>query len=263
MHGRQTVALHTGDLGFEAKCWRAVFEVGQDLALIDGVTALQVAGLKHFDDEAIHVSVDHIVKLRGTVEGVRIHKIRRRLEDEHWPGPLPRARPAVAAIRAAHWAVSDRQAATILVMGGQQRLYRGAELALWREQVRGRTRRKFIDELIQAVTDGVQALGELDIGRMCRRRGLPEPTRQIMRRGPNGRVYLDVGWEDIGLFLEIDGAGHGWGVNSVDDLLKANAVTIGRGTVLRMSVIGLQLVGELFLDQVCAAHEMLTRRLAA
>lgn len=261
LHGLKTVALHTGELSFTAQCRRAVIEVGEKIACLDGVTALRLAGLEHFTDDVIHVSVDHVRTYRP-VPGVKVHKIRMRADGEFHPSGL-RTRPAVAAIRAAHWAVSDRQAATILLMGGQQGLYRGEDLALWRACVRGRTRRAFIDTVIQAVTDGVRALGELDITGMCRRRGLPPPTHQVLRRGPRGRVYLDVGWEDIGLFLEIDGVQHGWGVNSVDDMLKANAVTLQRGTVLRMSVIGLALAGDVFVDQVSKAHAALTARAGA
>ena len=201
LHGRRTVGLHTAPLGLEARCWRAVFEVGETIATIDGVTALQMAGLHSFTEDAIHVSVHHLAKIRP-VSGVVIHKVRHRVDGESTSSGLPRTRPAVAAIRAAHWAVSDRQAALILLMGGQQRLYRASDLAEMRTHVRGRTRRKLIDRLIRAVTDGVQALGELDVATMCRRRGLPPPTHQVIRRGPRGRIYLDLGWEDVGLFVE-------------------------------------------------------------
>ena len=259
LHGRQTVALHTAALGLQPRCWSAVFEVGEGIASIDGVTALQVAGLRNFADESVHVSVPHLAKIRP-VPGVVIHKIRRRVDGERVLAGLPRTPPTVAAIRAAHWAVSDRQAAMILLMGGQQRLYRACDLVDMRRHVQGRTRRKLIDQLIRAVADGVQALGELDVARMCRRRGLPPPTHQVVRRGPRGRIYLDLGWEDIGLFLEIDGAAHRWGLNVSDDHLRANAVTIAKGVVLRMDVVGLLLFPNEFMDQVCEAHATLTER---
>lgn len=259
LHGRRTVGLHTAPLGLEARCWRAVFEVGETIATIDGVTALQMAGLHSFTEDAIHVSVHHLAKIRP-VSGVVIHKVRHRVEGESTSAGLPRTRPAVAAIRAAHWAVSDRQAALILLMGGQQRLYRASDLAEMRTHVRGRTRRKLIDRLIRAVTDGVQALGELDVATMCRRRGLPPPTHQVIRRGPRGRIYLDLGWEDIGLFLEIDGAAHRWGLAVSDDNLRANAVTIAKGVVLRMDVVGLLLLADEFMDQVCEAYATLAAR---
>ena len=250
------MALHTGPLSFEALCWRAVFEVGKG-CLIDGVTSLGVAGLQGFSDARIHVSVHHL-KTGKEVPGVVVHKVIRRHEDESLTNGLPRTRPTVAAIRGAHWAVSDRQAALILLMGGQQRLYRPSDLAATRALLQGRTRRKLIDDVIQAVVDGVQALGELDITGMCRRRGLPAPTHQIVRHGPRGRIYLDVGWEDIGLFLEIDGAGHRWGVAVSEDHLRANAISLERGTILRMDLVGLLLFGDEFMDQVCAAHALLS-----
>lgn len=129
--------------------------------------------------------------------------------------------------------------------------------------IRGRTRRKLIDELILAVSNGIQALGELDITALCKQRGLPPPTHQIIRRGPRGRIYLDIGWEDIGLFLEIDGAGHQWGMAPTEDNLRDNAVTISGGTVLRFDIVGMLTASDAFMDQVCEAHAMLTARAAA
>lgn len=262
MHGKQTVALHTGPLSFEARCCRAVFEVGEAIAVVDGVTALQWAGLTNFTDDDIHISVDHIARIRP-ITGVAIHKIIRRVEGERMGAGLPRTHPAVAAIRAAHWAVSDRQAATIILMSGQQRLFRPEDLTAMRAVVRGRTRRTFIDEVVLAVADGVQALGELDVAALCTQRGLPQPTHQIVRSGPRGRVYLDIGWEDIGLFVEIDGVGHQWGLAPTEDNLRDNAVAISGGTVLRIDTIGLLTMADAFMDQVCEAHAMLSARATA
>ena len=42
--GTHTVALHTGPVGAAALRWRAVWEVAEHVALVDGVTALQAAG---------------------------------------------------------------------------------------------------------------------------------------------------------------------------------------------------------------------------
>ena len=53
--------------------------------------------------------------------------------------------------------------------------------------------------------------------------------------GPDGRVYLDVAWEDIGLVVEIDGGHHALALNPVDDALRQNEVTLGDDMVLRES----------------------------
>lgn len=56
VHGRQAIALHTGDLDQRGQ-WRiALIEVGTHAAL-DGVTALQAAGLKNYQESLVHVSV--------------------------------------------------------------------------------------------------------------------------------------------------------------------------------------------------------------
>ena len=49
VHGRQTVAVHTGPLSEEAHRWRAVWETGSRIAALDGVTALQAAGMTGFE----------------------------------------------------------------------------------------------------------------------------------------------------------------------------------------------------------------------
>ncbi len=74
-----------------------------------------------------------------------------------------------------------------------------------------------------------------------------------MRRGPRGRVYLDVYFEEYGLVVEIDGAGHLWGLAQVDDNLRENQVVIDGDRVLRINVVGLRLNEETVMDQVAAA----------
>lgn len=49
MHGRHTVALHTGELMPLARAWRGVHESVGD-ARVDGVTSLQVAGVTGLSD---------------------------------------------------------------------------------------------------------------------------------------------------------------------------------------------------------------------
>ncbi len=262
LHGSRTVALHCGPLAPGALQWRAVWESGTSAAL-DGVSAMQAAGMTGFVEQHIHVSIDHRARFHP-VSGVVAHRVRRRVKDEVLTNGVPRVRPAVAAVRAARWAVSDRQAALILVLPVQQRLVTPAQLVLAADQVSGRSRRALVATLAQDIASGAHSLGELDFAVLCRRRGLPEPTRQVLRRGPRGRIYLDVEWEDIGLVVEIDGTQHFAGLAPTDDALRSNAVVLGRRMVLRMTLLGLRLAPEEFMDQVCEAHRQRTngRRLA-
>ena len=221
--------------------------------MLDGVTALQHAGLSGFDDDDIHLSVKHTAEITQT-PGVRIHKVIRRLEDEVVAAGIPRTRPAVAAIRAAHWARSDRQAALVLVMPVQQRLCTGAQLVEAEALIRGRNRRRLIHLLVHDVAHGAHSLGELDIVAACRRRGLPTPARQEIRRLPGGKIYLDIAWPEARLVVEVDGAGHVAGLQMVNDDLRQNQVQLGDELVLRVSLVGWRLTPDAYLDQICAAY---------
>lgn len=248
-HGTQTISVRDAPLTHRAQCWRALWEVGEQIALIDGVTALRLAGLKGWSDETVHVSIVHRHDTTH-VSGVKVHQVIRRVEGEAAGAGIPRTTPAVAAIRAAHWAVNDRATATILAMVVQQRLATGRQLIRALNLVRGRTRRALIPQLTRDIADGAHSLNELDFTASCRGRGLPEPTRQAVRSGKGGRIYLDVYFEEHRLVIEIDGAGHLWGLSGVDDALRANQVVIDGDRVLRINIIGWRLDAEAFMDQV-------------
>lgn len=48
-------------------------------------------------------------------------------------------------------------------------------------------------------------LAEIDLARLCRRFGLPVPSRQERRRDASGRVrYLDAYWPEWGLHGRLD-----------------------------------------------------------
>jgi very-short-patch-repair endonuclease len=227
----------------------AVWETGEKVAALDGVSALQFAGLEHYADDVIHVSVVHTCSVK-TLPGVRLHKVVRRVPGELMGAGIARTRPAVAALRGAYWAVSDRQAALILVMTVQQRLATPEQLIGWSQRLRGRKRRRFVRLVLSDLAHGVQSLGELDFAAMCRRRGLPEPSRQVVMRGPRGRIYLDVRWDRWSLVVEIDGAQHRQGLQVTMDNLRQNAVILRQDTLLRIDVIGLRLCEDEFMDQV-------------
>lgn len=251
--GKQTVALHRATLTAEARHWGAVWEVGERHALLDGASALAAAGMTGISVEDVHVSVTHTARV-APVSGVQIHKIIRRLPGECAGAGLPRVRPALACVRAAHWAVSDRQAALLLVLPVQQRLITGAQLCRAVEQNPGRNRRALIALLAADIADGAHSLGELDLTRALRRRGLPEPTRQRPRRGPRGAVYLDVDFDEADLTVEVDGAGHWRGLAQATDDLRQNELSIAGRTVLRVSLMGWRLDPGPYLDQICRAY---------
>jgi very-short-patch-repair endonuclease len=246
--GRQSIAVHTGALGPEAEHWRAVFETGADAAL-DGVSALLAAGLEHFESRVIHVSVSKGATYRRT-SGVRIHETRRRRPEDVRVSNPRRVRAATAAIRAALWAASRRQAALLLILVVQQGLATPAQLNEAFTLIRRDRRRRFIAGVLADIADGVQSMGELDFARLCRQRGLPPPDRQVRRRLANGRVYLDAYWDQFGVVVEIEGMQHLLPGVAVDDSLRQNRLTIDNDKVLRIPVLGLRVAADQFMDQL-------------
>ncbi|WP_323102366.1 hypothetical protein [Intrasporangium sp. YIM S08009] len=247
--GRQAVAVHGGPLPAQARAWAALWEVGERIAVLDGVTSLSAAGMTGFDEATLHVSVRHTHDI-PRLQGVRVHKVIRRLDDELIQVGIPRTRPAVAAVRAAGWAVSDRQAALLLLMPVQQRLTTPDALLEASRRCLGRRRRGFIRGVVRDITLGVESLGELDFARLCRARRMPEPSRQVLRREPRGRMYLDVRWDRFDLVVEIDGMQHREGLAVSVDNLTRNAVVLGGDRVLRIDLVGLRCHEDEFLAQV-------------
>ena len=136
----------------------------------------------------------------------------------------------------------------------QQRLCTGEQLLEACTLVPGRNRRAFVAAVVRDVADGAHSLGELDLVAACRLRGLPEPSRQVVRRLPGGRAYLDIAWEEARLAVEVDGSGHALGLQMVDDDLRQNAVQLGDELVLRVTVIGWRLHPRAYLDQIVRAY---------
>jgi very-short-patch-repair endonuclease len=80
-----------------------------------------------------------------------------------------------------------------------------------------------------------------------------------VRTGPRGRIYLDVGWHECPLVVEVDGAQHRQGLAVSADNLRRNALTIGGDLVLTIDLVGLRVMTDEFMDQVVAAYHSLTR----
>lgn len=247
--GRQCICVHRGPLLPEARRWVAVLEAGPR-AHLDGASALVAAGLTNFQDTSIRVSVPRGARVYRRLRGVDIRQTRRWSSDDVEPEGLPRARAAVAAVRAALWARTDREAALVLTMSVQQGVASAVEISSEMLRVRRDKRRAFIHGVLHDLLDGVRSLGELDVARECRRRGLPEPTRQVLRRGKNGIYYLDVYWEPWKLIVEIDGIQHAMAQQVVGDAIRQNSLVLDGDTVLRLPLLGLRVSPDEFFEQI-------------
>lgn len=182
-----------------------------------------------------------------------IRQTRRWAATDLAPSGIPRTRPDVAGIRAALWAASDRQAVYVLTLVVQQGLATADQLGHQALRIKRDRRRRLVLDTILDLLDGTRSLGELDVVRALRQRGLPPPTRQVLRQDKAKRYYLDLYWEDYGLVVEIDGIQHSWATNVVGDALRQNSLAIASDRVLRLPLLGIRLEPDAFFDQIEAA----------
>lgn len=246
--GDQSVCVHAGPLSPRARHWAAVFQ-GGPRAQLDGASALLEAGLERFQVDLVRVSVPRGARCRRT-HGFDVRQTRRWSADDAVGDGVPRTRPAVATVRAGLWARSDRQAALVVTMAVQQGIVRPEELGLEMLRIRRDRRRLLLFTIVNDLLEGARSLGELDIGSQLRRRCLPEPERQVLRRDGRGRYFLDLYWPQWHLVVEIDGIHHAWAENLAADALRQNALTLAGDTVLRLPLLGLRLQPDDFLDQI-------------
>lgn len=257
----QAVALHNTELDQSAHFWAAVLQGGRR-AQLDGVASLIASGLERFTIDRIRVTVPRGARTRRT----RFYDVRQSrrwaASDRLSPG-VPRTRVPVAAIRAALWAASDRQASLVLAMVVQQRMASPTQLGEEALRIRRDKRRTLIHVVIGDLLDGAQALGELDVVRELKRRGLPLPERQVLRRDKRNRYYLDLYWPDLGVVVEIDGVHHSWAENVVGDALRQNSLALTGDVVLRLPLLGLRLQPDDFFRQIADALSAAAVRRAA
>lgn len=251
--GTQSIAVHTGPLTTLGREWAAVLEAGPR-AHLDGVSALIAAGLEHYKEERIRVSVPKGARIqrrrRATVD---IRETRRFDRGDVMPTGVPRTRPAVAAVRAALWAVSDGQASLVVTMAAQQGLCTVEQVGAALMRIRRDKRRALLHDLVIDLAGGVRALSELDFLRGCRARGLPEPDLQVLRQAGGDRYFLDCRWKKWGVVVEVDGIHHSWAQELVGDALRHNTIALAGDVVLRLPVLGLRVCPDEFFAQVAEA----------
>lgn len=251
--GRRAVSvvgpLPTSD---EALWWRALWDVGGD-ACLDGASALIAWGLTRWSEAKVHVSVPANARYHRT-DGVQVHVLRDRGtvvdKSKAVGGRPPRTLPEVAALRAAIVGRTDREAATVLAVGVQQKIVAPARLLSAWEQVGRCPRAQLLSRIVPLVASGAQALSEIDFAQLGRARGWPEPDRQVVVTTDQGRIFLDVRFTAYDTICEVNGVQHYEGAAIVVDAVRRNSHVLEGKTALDIPAVGLVLDPEPLLDQV-------------
>jgi hypothetical protein len=228
--------MHSGPLG-EDEIHRIALSGCAPGAALGGLTALKYDGFAGIETEDVHVVLPEGAS-RLTRNSVVPHWSTMLSDADVHPLRVPRrTRPQRSLVDAASWTPwsAERRARAIVLAGVQQGLARPRDLrdALSR---RGPCRhRALIVESILDSRGGIQSIPELDFEMIRRRLGVPEPSRQSIRRRKDGKCYLDVDWPDYDTACEIHGIPHIRVTQWESDLDRANEITIAGPRLLIFS----------------------------
>lgn len=232
----RAIIRHNGPLTVTER-WRAALIVLGPRAVLTSFTGLQSLGLERWTRDPIHVLVPRGARVRRPAElSLRVHFT------DRWDELAGRFRgrrdgPAHAALLAASSFRLPRPGCGLLAATVQQRLLRPTDLVAALERSPRLRHRAHLTAAAHDIGLGAHALSEIDFARLCRRRGLPRPSRQSVRTLSRGRRrYLDAEWtRDDGrrVVAEVDGALHLAADRWWDDQLRQNELAISDDLVLR------------------------------
>ena len=222
---RAVVVTHNGPLTRDQRI-RAALAGGPPGSAVAGLSALELDGLRGFSDDAIYLSVpkgNQRIRRSGVVTHWSSFLGPRDVHPAHDPR---RTRIPRSVLDAAAWNAHDRMARAVVLACVQQRLTTTALLRAVLPTRRPCLRRALIAESIGDAEGGVSSVPERDFNDVVVRRGFPPPTCQAVRRGPDGRCYLDAEWEEFDTAVEVHGMQHLTILAWDADLNRANDIVV-------------------------------------
>jgi hypothetical protein len=252
---RGVVVTRSGPLSLDELHWVVVLGAGTDAAL-GGLTAARLDGLTGFDDGRVHVVVPASHKVQARLSGLAVVHRSELLgpADIHPVRQPPRTRTPRSILDAATWMRTENGTRAVLAAGVQQRLVRPEDLTAALARRGTVARRTLVRTTLVDIASGAQALSELDFCRLTRRFGLPEPSRQVLRKDKRGRVrWLDACWERARLVVEVDGLWHMDAAAWWADMHRDNELTLGGYRVLRFPAFAVRDQPEVVAAQIADA----------
>jgi very-short-patch-repair endonuclease len=224
----------TGPSSRAQRHWIAVLAGGRS-ALLAGASALELSGLRGYQTPTIHLLLPATRTVTRPPIGVLIHRTRYLPpEDIARANQPPRTTRARSLIDAAQWAATEDDACAIVAAAYQQRIVNHQFVMAALDRLPNVPRRALIARTAVDAAGGSHSLAELNYLAMSRRAGLPEPTRQQVRRDAGGRRrYLDIWYDEYRVQVEIDGGQHLEVRAAWDDMKRQNDLWIAGIRVLR------------------------------
>lgn len=251
---RRAFCTTTGPLSPGQQLWLGVLHPGGD-ALIGGLTALKIAGLRGWDREKVSVLV-HNQDSFEDVPGFDFFRSRRPIDGFAGTGDLPVCRVEPAALIFAGYERNQRTAHGLLAACVQQRLTTPRALAEWVDRLRPLRRARQFRALISDLDCGVHSLAERDVRKACRLFRVAQPVSQRRRRDRSGRVrFTDCEWklpDGRTLILEVDGAFHDDVLQAMDDRARDRKLTNERTVVIHCSAYEIRYLPESVMEDLIA-----------
>jgi len=227
----------TGPLSWDQRLWVAALHAG-GTALIGGLTAAKVHGMRNWDRDDITVLVDDELSF-DELPGVTFFRTRRPLDNWRAPGDLPLCRIEPAILLFAGYEPHPRTALGAVTAAVQQRLTTPERLAARLDQMRPLRRARDLRALLTDLVGGAQSLAEIDVGRACKEFGVATPDRQRPRMDRDGkRRFTDCEWDlpdGRTLVLEVDGGFHVEVMQYGADMKRQRKLTTASRIVVRCS----------------------------
>ena len=172
------------------------------------------------------------------VPGVDFFRSRRPFEVLVSPRPgIPRCRLEPAVLLWAAYEASNRAAHGVIAATVQQRLTTPGRLIEWVDLLQPLRRAKPFKRTLSFVDAGAHSGAELEVGRMCRRFGMPQPTRQTRRKDRwGGPRWTDAEWDLADghtIVLEVEGGFHTDVLEAAADARRSRRLTTRTRTVVR------------------------------
>jgi hypothetical protein len=164
--------------------WTAVLATG---GLLAGFSALESLGLRGYRKPQIQILMPERRRVFNPPEFVQVHRTAQLCRvDIHLSGTPPATWHARSVVDAAQWARNDEEACMVISASFQQRLVAHDAVHQAVARMHGVIRERLILRAADDARCGAESFAEIDFARLCRRHGLPEPTRRPSAPTPEG-----------------------------------------------------------------------------
>lgn len=258
---RGVVVTHNGPLTARETAVAALLSCPPG-SVLGGWSALELDGMTGLGERPPWILIKDGAR-RPDRPGVRITHSAALGEDDVWPDRRPpRTRPARSLVDAASAAPSAAAARLMLIRGQQQGLVVPQQLGLVLP-TRGQCHHLGVmQETVLDLEGGIRSVPEREFAQLVRQAGLPDPQRQALVAGPDGRFYLDADWPEVGLGAEVHGQHHREAQVQEHDWSRHNALTVGGRSILYFSSYAVRRERPMVISTLSAAWAFFTERRA-